>query len=268
MTDKDPQRTTQELVSEGARPLTEEERKAADREPGVVERVYAPASERVPRTVEVHRDVIEHTDPGTPERQAMEEPSSSPALTSNAEPSFTRVPRPSNDPGGDSGDYSHDVPWSPQGNRWMSNMSGGAALPLGVGWLTVGVCGGVGVWLWMRWQHQRNRPINRLRRQARQTASQARTRATELYDQMPEFPDEARRPAVGLGTALLSLAVVLWRVSQTRSQAQKAHSRADKAPRQAGKASKRAARALSEVDWQERLELLRELWRERSPVAR
>jgi hypothetical protein len=279
MTDQDPQRATQELVSEGARPLTEEERKAADRDPGVVERVYAPASERVPRTVEGHRDVIEHTDSGTPERQAMGEASSSPVGTSNAEPSFTRVPRPSNGPGEDNGDYSHDVGWSPQGNRWMSNMSGGSAVPLGISWLTLGVCGGVGIWLWMRWQRERNRPINRLRRQARQTATLARDRAYTLYEQMPDlpdFPDEARRPAVGLGTALLSLAVVLWRMSQRRSQAEDARARADKASskvrRRADKASRQASdigkQAMADLDWQERVMLLRELWRERAPSAR
>jgi hypothetical protein len=270
MTEQDPQRTTQELVSEGARPLTEEERKAADRDPGVAERVYAPASERVPRTVEGHRDVIEHTDTGTPERQSMTEGSTPPTWTSTAEPSFTRVPRPSDNAQSEAGngDYSHDVAWSPQGNRWMSNMSNGTVLPLGIGWLTLGVCGGVGVWLWMRWQRERNRPMNRLRRQARETASQARMRAAELYEQMPEFPDEARRPAAGLGTALLSLAIVLWRVSQTRSQADEARMRASSATRRARKTSKQAAQTLSEVDWQERLALLRELWQERSPVNR
>jgi hypothetical protein len=286
MTDEDPRRTTDELVNQSARPLTEDERKAADRDQGVAERVYAPASERVPRTVEGHRDVIENTDSGTPERQAASQASTSPTWTPDAEPSFTRVPRPSDSPPSDAetGDYSHDVDWSPQGNRWMSNMPASGAWPMGMGWLTVGIMGGVGVWLWMRWQRERNRPINRLRRQARQTASQARARATELYDQMPdfpEFPDEARRPAAGagLGTALLSLAIVLWRVSQTRSQTEEARAqadqasrkvrqRADKTSRQASDTGRQAAQAMADLDWQERLTLLRELWRERSPVNR
>jgi hypothetical protein len=279
MTDQDPQ-----LVGEGARPLTEEERKAADRDSGIVERVYAPASERVPKIVEGHRDVIEHPDTGTPERQAMGEEniSTSPSWTANTEPPFTRVPRPSDNAGGDNGDYSHDVDWSPQGNRWMSNVSSGGALPMGIGWFTLAVCGGVGAWMWMRWQRERNRPINRLRRQARQTATLARDRAYTLYEQMPnlpEFPDEARRPAVGLGTALLSLAVVLWRMSQTRSQTEEARMRAgkasskvrrraDKTSHQASELGRQAAQALADLDWQERLTLMREVWRERSPVAR
>jgi hypothetical protein len=281
MTDEDPKRTTDELVNQSARPLTEDERKAADRDPGIAEPVYAPASERVPKTVEGHRDVIEHTDTGTPERQSMGE--ASPGWTPGAEPSFTRVPRPSDNPESDTdnADYSHDVDWSPQGNRWMSNMpASGKILPMGMGWLTVGIMGGAGVWLWMRWQRERNRPINRLRRQARLTASQARARATELYDQMPDFPDEARRPAAGVGTALLSsLAIVLWRMSQTRSQGEEARARADKASnkmrkgadkasRQANDLGRQAAQAMADLDWQERLALLRELWRERAPVAR
>src|SRR5207248_2087739 len=84
---------------------------------------------------------------------------------------------------------------------------------------------------------------------------------------LPEFPDEARRPAVGLGTAILSLAVVLWQQSQARSRSdmrsemrRQTRSRADKASRQATKAGRRAAEAISDVDWQDRLVQLREMW--------
>jgi hypothetical protein len=268
MTNADTQSTTDELIKEGARPLTDEERKAADRDPGVAERVYAPATERVPRIVEGHRDVVEHTDTGTPERQAAGESSPASAWTSTAEPASVRVPRPSTET---DTDYSHDVNWSPESGRWMSNMSGGNALPLGISWLTIGVCGGIGVWLWMRRQRERNRPINRLRRQARDTATQARVRATELYDQMPdlpEFPDEARRPAVGLGTALISIAVVLWKVSQARSRSEAARSQANKASSKASKLRRQAAQTMADLDWQERMSALRDLWRERSAVAR
>src|SRR5690349_4430778 len=89
---QDPMRSTHELVTEAERPLTDAERKAADQDAGVSERVYAPASERVPKTVEGYRDVIEHPDNATPERQATGHASTSPAMTSDAEPSFTRVP--------------------------------------------------------------------------------------------------------------------------------------------------------------------------------
>jgi hypothetical protein len=272
---QDLERSTHELVSEGSRPLSEDERKAADRDSGPGERVYAPASERVPKTVEGHRDVIEHPDNATPERQAAGETySPSPATpatpsTMNTEPTFTRVARPSN--GGQNGADGSQPDWSDstsQSNRWMSNMSGGSAVPFGVGWLTVAACGGIGVWLWMRWQRERNKPINRLRRQAQQ----ARERAYELRSQLPEVPDEAVRPAMGVGSALLTLAVILWQQSQARrsrmeearSQSRGLFGRAKKAR----DASQQAAQAVAEVDWLERLMLLRDLWQERSPIAR
>lgn len=250
--------TTHDLVNETARPLTEEERKAADRDTPVGERVYAPASERVPRTVSDYGSVVEHTDTHTPERQAMGE----------SEPAFTRVARPStaptpyNDPPG--------MDSTPQPQRWTSNMSTGTLLPIGMGWIAMCVGGGIGVWLWMRWRRERNKPINRLRRQARQTADQARQRAYELRDRMPdmpEFPDEATRPAVGLGTALVSLAILLWQQSQSRSRTEEMRARtrdmgrrADKASRQATRLGRRATETVSDIDWQQRLMQLRERW--------
>jgi len=131
-------------------------------------------------------------------------------------------------------------------------------LPMGVGWITVGVCGGVGIWLWLRWQRERNKPINRIRRQARQTAmlarSQARQTASELRERMPdlEFPDEAARPAGGLSTVLLSIAVLLWQQSQARSRRDlRSTSRS---------ASRQARQAVSDIDWQRRLMRLKERW--------
>jgi hypothetical protein len=263
----DLERTTHELVAEGSRPLTDEERKSADRDEPVAERVYAPASERVPKTVEGYRDVTEHPDNSTPERQAATNTSTSewaaPSTgASTSEPTFTRVSRPTDYGNGTfNTNASESQPdWSSQSqNRWMPSMSSSNAVPFGLGWMSFAVVGGVGVWLWMRWQRERNKPMNRLRRQARQTASQARERASALYDQMPDIPDEARRPAVGLGTALLSLAVVLWQQSQARSRSD-VRSRTDKASRRASKAGRHAAEAVADFDWQERLMALRELW--------
>jgi hypothetical protein len=128
-----------------------------------------------------------------------------------------------------------------------------------VGLLGLGLVGGVGVWLWLRWQRERNKPINRFRRQARQAAGQARQRATALREQMPELRDipvEARRPAVGLGTALLTLAVVVWQQSHARSREEEAA----RAAREARNMGKRAAASVSEGDWMERLQRLRDLW--------
>ncbi|HEX8969643.1 MAG TPA: hypothetical protein VF937_17300 [Chloroflexota bacterium] len=201
---------THELATESARPLTEEERKAADRDMPTRERVYAPASERVPRQpVPGHRDFVEHPDTHTPERQAI-------AGAQDAEPSFTRVARPSTATDDDEASNGVDSDWR-QG-RWLSSSTGGMGLrPLGLGWLALGMCGGVGVWLWVRWRRERNKPINRIRRQALYTAAHARHTANELRERVPEFsaPDAAR-PAVGLGTALLSLAVLMWQQSRSR----------------------------------------------------
>ena len=75
------------LTMEQARPMTADERHAAETDTPLAERVYAPASERVPKEpVAGHRTFVEHPDDSTPERQAVAEAE---------EPSFTRVDRPS-----------------------------------------------------------------------------------------------------------------------------------------------------------------------------
>jgi hypothetical protein len=258
---QDPERSMHTLVNEGARPLSDEERKAADRNnPTAGERVYAPASERVPKTVPDYGDVVTHTDTATPERQSAAPQTGQ--WPQASEPSFTRVARPSDTGatvGSTNGDM--DAAWNSQNtNRWMSNMSSGSWMPFGMGWLGVSICAGVGVWLWMRWQRERNKPINRLRRQARQAAQLARDRMPD----MPEIPDEATRPALGLGTALLSIALVLWQQSQSRGRTEQAKGRAEKASKQATKqATKKGRQAMdtvSEFDWQQRLMQLRDFW--------
>jgi len=60
------------LVDEPARPLTDEEREAAARDPGVAPRVYAPASERVPKPpAPGHEDLAGEVDEDTLERQSQ-----------------------------------------------------------------------------------------------------------------------------------------------------------------------------------------------------
>jgi hypothetical protein len=282
---QDVEQTTHELVTESARPLTDEERKAADRDAPPGERVYAPASERVPRTVPGYRDVVENVDTATQERRATGTMSEVSSSMSTEEPSFTRVPRPST---------SSDTPYGSTESQqdWMNTSSSGRSwlMPMGIGWLTLSVGTGVGIWLWLRWQRERNRPINRLRRQARQTAAQARQTAFELRERMPEFemPDEATRPAIGLGTALLSAALLWWQQSQVRSRSrvettssrarwfarragkmaassskantEQASRHLDRASRQADRLSRQAGQMLSETDWQQRLMQLKERW--------
>jgi hypothetical protein len=134
-----------------------------------------------------------------------------------------------------------------QPDRWRSNLSSGSMVPVGVGWMTLAICGGVGVWLWMRWQRERNRPINRLRRQARVTASQARQRALELREQMPALPYEAGRPALGMGTLLVPMTVLLVRWLRARQQEEI-------------RLRELAASKTADMDWQGRLTQLREWW--------
>src|SRR5258708_495954 len=86
-----------DLSAEAVRPLTDAERKAADRDAPTGERVYAPASERVPvQPVPGHRNFTDHPDTHTPEREAAGAES-----TGSTEPSFTRVARPSTASNGD-----------------------------------------------------------------------------------------------------------------------------------------------------------------------
>jgi hypothetical protein len=122
--------------------------------------------------------------------------------------------------------------------------------PMGIVWAT---CSGVGIWLFMRWRRERNKPINRLRRQA----EQARRTAYELRARVPELPDEATRPAMGLGTVLLSLGVFLWQQSQSRARSEQLARQTNKRARWFGR---KAARAMSDADWQQRLIQLRERW--------
>jgi len=267
---QDPEDVTHELATETSRPLTSEERQAAEGDAPAREPVYAPASERVPRTVAGYRDVTEHTDTATPERQALGQTSEGTHMGTETEPSFTRVSRPGTGPiSGNGSEEPEATGWSPRPGRWMSNASTVSMLPMGMGWVTLSIFGGLGVWLWMRWRRERNKPINRLRRQARQTAAQARQRAAELRSrvpEIPELPDEAARPAVGLGTVLLSIAVLLWQQSQSRSRSQletrgrEMGRKADKASKHASKLGRQAAQTVADVDWQTRLLQLKHRW--------
>jgi hypothetical protein len=219
----------------------------------VAETVYAPASERVPKTVPDYRDVTAGTDATTAERQAV-------SAGPEPEPSFTRVPRPAYAP---PVEEPAQTSWDTSNSDWMNSGSSGVGLPMKVAWLGLGVAGGVGAWLLLRWQRERNKPMNRFRRQARQAAGQARKQATALREQMPdlpELPNDARRPAVGLGTALLTLGVVLWQQSQARSREEEAARAAARTAKEARKTGKRAVDMISDVDWMERLQHLRDLW--------
>jgi hypothetical protein len=237
---------TRQLTDESARPLTEDERKAAEHDAPVGERVYAPASERVPvDPLEGHRAMVEHTDAHTPEREAAG--LSTPPASPSAEPSFARVERPTYG-SESSGAYappladpsfgqSYDQSQSADTN-WPDDRRRKLFMGIGVSWFTV-IASGVGIWLFLRWRSERNKPINRIRRQAWQAAS-------EIRERVPN-PDEAARPVMGLTTALLSVLALLWQQSQARS-------------RDTTKRVRRRAESVSDVDWQKRLSKLKERW--------
>jgi hypothetical protein len=202
-------------------------------QPAEGQRVYAPASERVPvEPVPGHRDFVEHPDQNTPEREMV-------GGAPGPEPAFTRVARPSTQmSGGDAATmsdtaYQNSYAEGTMREPWMSGR-GKMFFGIGFSWFTV-LCSGVGVWLFWRWRRERNKPINRLRRQARQAASEIRGRVSEL----PTAPDAAR-PAMGLTTAAVSIMLILWQQAQARSR--------------------RAEKVVSDVDWQKRLQNLKQRW--------
>jgi hypothetical protein len=174
----------QDVTSFPARPLTHEEKEAAEHDVPRGERVYAPASERVPKPpVPGHRDLVQHPDEATPERQAVATPHDG---TVHRSPSRRRVRVPLGSAARDEEDPS---------TRELFGV--------GLAWVGLFVVGAVGMWLFLRWQRERNRPVNRLRRKAQWAAD-------EIRERVPGSP-EPSTTAVGLAAALLSTALVLWR---------------------------------------------------------
>jgi len=189
------------------------------------------------------REFTEHMDTHTPERQA--------AGQNASEPTFTRVNRPNGAHGTLNASFGtvNDAAWSSESRSRMLPVGRGA------GWVLLGIGGGVGGWLYLRWQRERNKPINRIRRQAMHAA-------VELRDRVPNSPEEVVRPAAGLTTALLSILVILYQQAQARSrQAEKmASKQTRKAGKRADKAVGRASDAVSDLDWQKRLSMLKKRW--------
>jgi hypothetical protein len=226
---------THGLAVDGSRPLTKDEREAAEHDPGIAERVYAPASERVPKDpLPGHREFVDRADASTPERVAAANP---------PEPSFTRVERPSNVaqhqwmPSPMSTPYS-----SPESNpTFMSAPNAGGwrafGLPMGFGSLLFVACGGVGVWLYARWQRERNKPINRLRRQAMTTAADWR-------DRIQQRDDLRQGGGIGAAATLVPIGLVIWRQLTARQ-------------------SRSGVQTLTEADWQRRLMALKDRWHPR-----
>jgi hypothetical protein len=173
-----------EVTSFPSRPLTHEEKEAAEHDVPRGERVYAPASERVAKPpVPGHRDLVTHTDEGTPERQAVSGPHD---WTVGRSPSRRRV----------------RVPLG-SAAREEEGTTPDQLLGFGLTWFGLLIVGALGTWLFLRWQRERNRPVNRLRRQAQSAAE-------DIRELVPGSPD-ASTTAIGLAAALLSSGLVLWR---------------------------------------------------------
>jgi hypothetical protein len=242
---------------EGSRPLTSAEREAAEHDKPLPERVYAPASERVPKEpVPGHRDMVEHTDTATPERQAVAEE------TSESEPTFARAARPSTPPP-ETPMASAAAPYTTRASSTTTPMptpiptpyASPSATPgvqsawdehaerpmwqrggtlMGFGWLVLPACAVVGVWWYMRRRREQNKPINRLRRRALHTAA-------EIREHVPSS-DDLVQPAMGVLAALLSTGVMVGRQVQRQ------------------RTFKRATGAVSDADLQKRLNALKERW--------
>src|SRR5262245_30156785 len=196
----------------------------------VTERVYAPATERVPKEpVPGHRTYVEHTDEGTPERQAT---------TGPGEPSFARVERPSQtEQDWAAASYSNPAFTTPPPE------SGGGGPGMMAGACAVGTiaAGAAIAWLFVRRRRERNKPINRWRRQALHAAEDMRQRASEMREHVPSS-DELQRPGgIGLLATLLPMAIILWQQQRRSSQ-------------------KHAVVAVTDADWQGRLSALKERW--------
>jgi hypothetical protein len=239
---------TRQLTDESSRPLTEEERKAADRDAPVGERVYAPASERVPvDPLEGHRAMVEHTDTHTPEREAAglstpASPSTEPTSVRAEQPHYGTVSSGSYAPPAASPSWGQSYERAQSADtNWQGDRRRKLFMGIGFSWFTI-IGTGVGIWLFLRWRNERNKPINRIRRQAWQAASEIRERVPNA--------DEAAKPVMGLTTALLSVLALLWQQSQARSK-------------DTSKRVRRRAESVSDVDWQKRLSKLKERWNPR-----
>jgi hypothetical protein len=214
---QDEQRSTvaHDLTSFPARPLTSEEEHASEHDTSPGERVYAPAEARVAKPpVSGHRDLIEHPDARTPERRAAGWTDESPEGVVRTTRGRRRVRIPL---GSSAREQESDT---------LREFAG-----VGVAWGGLFVCGAVGMWLYLRWQQARNRPVNRLRRQARWAASEVRER-------LPETP-EGSPVAVSAAAALVSTGLVIWRRLHTDDDQRPEH--------YARRANRYAARAMREV---------------------
>jgi hypothetical protein len=176
---QDPAREALEhgLAAEPSHPLTGDEAEAAEHDPGRAERVYAPAAERVPK-------------PPTPGDRALVEG----GMAARREEAHAGAAAASAEPSAASPSGPDGAPDSAERSRRPST-----AVMVGVGAGALAVAGAAGTaWVCRRWRRERDRPTNRLRRQARRAAAEPTWRVG------------------GLGAAL-ALAALLGRALRARA---------------------------------------------------
>ncbi len=86
--------------------------------------------------------------------------------------------------------------------RGIPAASGALALALGVG----------GVWAFVRWRRERNRPANRLRRRASRLAREVNQRLPDREAVFERLPDARTAAPGGAGTLLLAAGLLAWRL--------------------------------------------------------
>jgi hypothetical protein len=167
------------LAEQPARPLTDEEREAAERGPAQAERVHAPASARTPKPpAPGHDALVGPVDDSTPERRAL------PADETTA-----------------------SRPWAP-----------GGSIVLGASTGSLAAIGAAAAWRYTLWRRERDRPIARIRRRVRRAAAELGHRLPdggELARRLLE--DERARPAGGLALGALVAALLVNRTLRARA---------------------------------------------------
>lgn len=200
------------LTAGPSRPLTRDEREAAENATSPGERVYAPASARVPiPPAPGHEQMVSNIDTNTAERRAA-------SLTGAGSPQVGRSPG-YRAGGGLNGSYVE--PATRNGLLW-GIVGGSAAAMAGMT---------IGGWLYaQRRKRERNRPINRARR-ALATVRQRLPEGQDLSEYLPR--GDVARPASGVGAAILSIVLPLairslsQRLASKPSLAERARSQAD-----------------------------------------
>jgi hypothetical protein len=171
------------LAEQPARPLTGEEREAAERDPGPAERVHAPAAARTPKPpLPGHDAIVGSPDASTPERRAL--PADEPAAP---------PPRPRRGPRG--------------------------TIVLGAGTVPLAAAGAAtAAWRYARWRRERDRPMARIRRRVRRAAADLGHRLPaggELARHL--LADERARPVGGLALGALIAALLVNRALRARA---------------------------------------------------